>query len=94
MIESMLPSAERRVLSLARKLVRLSDQMGDIEGSCRGHLNLPSRVHEAYMKAYRAARCEYDDTKAALNKAVRVAEQYSPGCSASLIRLAKESYWN
>jgi hypothetical protein len=90
----MLPHAERQVLALARKLERIQIQMCNIQGSWRGHLNLPARVREAYSKAYTASRNEYDDTKAALNKAVRVAERYSPGCASSLIKYARDSAWS
>ena len=93
MLESMLPFAERQVLTLGRKLNRINAQMGDIEGSNRGHLNLPERVAEAYRVAYRKTRIEFDETRIALQKAIRVAESYSPGCASGLLALAKSDCW-
>lgn len=85
MIETMLPTEERRVIELARKLAHLKTMMGDIDGSNRGHLNLPSRIANAYREAYRKARAEFDETRQQLRKAIRIAEQLSPGCSVFLI---------
>ncbi len=89
MIETMLPAEERRVLELSRKLSHLKAMIGDIEGSNRGHLNLPPRIANAYREAYRNARDEFDDTRQQLRKAIRIAEQVSPGCSSALIADAR-----
>lgn len=96
MIESMMPSEERQVLMLARKLERIRLQMSvHSDGSHdAAHFNLPYRVFVEYQKAYRASRDEFDTVKAELEQAVRVAECYSPGCAASLIKLAEESAWS
>jgi hypothetical protein len=80
------------VIEIARKVSHFRNTIGDIEGSNRGHLNLPASIADVYRAAYRKARAEFDDARQELRKAVQRAEQVSPGCSAGLIEIAKRKF--
>lgn len=92
----MLPDEERAVLNLARKLERIREQMSVHGDGCHdaAHFNLPYKVFIAFRDAYQASRNEFDDAQVELRKAIRVAESFSPGCSSSLLALAKNTCWN
>jgi hypothetical protein len=82
-----LPDEERKVVELTIKVAHLRNLMGDIEGSNRGHLNLPDSIADAYRAAYRKARNEFDDLRQELRSAIQQAERVSPGCSNQLISM-------